>query len=341
MRHISTTTTTLLALNVCFAVGDPCVAQRQPWCHLQKLPSRTAQWSRLYRRRRSWSSWCGSARTAKLASGPSHAHLCLRPPSCVQASLQPLLRSELVLHYRLPASRPRQFRPGMHADWTPPIEGRIRSRRLSFNEELARPLMLTRNPFHFCAIKGYTGLAVFLHNRGLSFDEFGQPITVAAFSGAGVSGDSHWEKTFDVWPADAALLAGSISPLTSPTTPTNRTDCLRIPLGLSSDAVHDLDCGSYRQSGARMLGLLAFVWDVSSASSGEDVAGRAGHRETAQVLRLIQQGVPLTWSRHQHHRFPPQCALNPLLCACNFMLSTRADYPQPCSLSVRTHSDLQ
>ena len=85
-------------------------------------------------------------------------------------------------------------------------------RRLLFSEELARPLTLMRNPYHFCAIKGYSGLATFLHQRGLSYVEYGRPIRVAAFSGSGVAGNTPWDKGFEVTPADAALLAGTLAP---------------------------------------------------------------------------------------------------------------------------------
>ena len=39
--------------------------------------------------------------------------------------------------------------------------------RLSFNEELAKPLTLLRNPYHLAAIKGNIALAAFLHQRGV------------------------------------------------------------------------------------------------------------------------------------------------------------------------------
>ena len=41
-------------------------------------------------------------------------------------------------------------------------------RRLSFNEELAKPLTVLRNPYHLAAIKGNIALAAFLHERGVS-----------------------------------------------------------------------------------------------------------------------------------------------------------------------------
>jgi len=82
------------------------------------------------------------------------------------------------------------------------------SDRLEFSEELARPLALSRHPYHFCAIKGYSGLAAFMHRRGLSYSEFGKAIRIAGFMGAGVEGNTPWEKGFDISPADAALLAG-------------------------------------------------------------------------------------------------------------------------------------
>ena len=81
--------------------------------------------------------------------------------------------------------------------------------RLVFNEDLARPMTLTRNPYHFCAINGYSGLAAFLHTRGISHEEFGHSIRVAGFLGDGVNNSTPWEKFFDVSPADAALLAGN------------------------------------------------------------------------------------------------------------------------------------
>ena len=40
--------------------------------------------------------------------------------------------------------------------------------RLSFNEELAKPLTVLRNPYHLAAIKGNIALAAFLHERGVS-----------------------------------------------------------------------------------------------------------------------------------------------------------------------------
>ena len=39
--------------------------------------------------------------------------------------------------------------------------------RLSFNEELAKPLTVLRNPYHLAAIKGNIALAAFLHERGV------------------------------------------------------------------------------------------------------------------------------------------------------------------------------
>lgn len=85
-----------------------------------------------------------------------------------------------------------------------------------FNEELARPLTLTRHPYHFCAIKGYSGLAAFLYQRGVSYADCGKSIRVAAFMGAGVEGNTPWEKGFEVSPADAALLAGTFPVIPAP-----------------------------------------------------------------------------------------------------------------------------
>lgn len=103
---------------------------------------------------------------------------------------------------------PRTGSLGPHSPHTP----RCVSGRLVFSEELARPLTLTRHPYHFCAIKGYSGLAAFMHRRGLSYPDFAKSIRVAAFMGAGVEGSTPWEKGFDVSPADAALLAGVLYP---------------------------------------------------------------------------------------------------------------------------------
>jgi len=35
--------------------------------------------------------------------------------------------------------------------------------------------------------------------------------------------------------------------------------------------------------------------------------GNAGNADIAQMLRLIEDGIPLAWSRQQHHLFPQWC----------------------------------
>ena len=72
-------------------------------------------------------------------------------------------------------------------------------------------MSLTRNPYHFCAVNGYSGLAAFLHMRGVSYEDFGDSIRVAAFLGDGINSSTPWQKSFNVSPADAALLAGAPS----------------------------------------------------------------------------------------------------------------------------------
>ncbi|KAK9823100.1 hypothetical protein WJX72_000264 [[Myrmecia] bisecta] len=45
-------------------------------------------------------------------------------------------------------------------------------------------------------------------------------------------------------------------------------------------------------------------WQKTLSFSPSEVACLAGHEETAEILRLIQQGVPIHWTRGSHHAFP-------------------------------------
>ena len=42
----------------------------------------------------------------------------------------------------------------------------------------------------------------------MSYEDYGEPVQVAAFTGAGVKGTTPWIQPLSVTPADAALLAG-------------------------------------------------------------------------------------------------------------------------------------
>ncbi len=52
--------------------------------------------------------------------------------------------------------------------------------------------------------------------KQVSYEDYGEPVQVAAFTGAGVKGTTPWIQPLSVTPADAALLAGGTRILFGP-----------------------------------------------------------------------------------------------------------------------------